>query len=68
MKFKKKRSFSREVGLKQPPLKKASKLPIKKDFFFKNEWNLVFLKLRTCKNFKFNLVCINKTNVVANVE
>lgn len=47
MKFKKKICSLREVGSKQSPLKKASMLLISKYFFFKNEWVLVFLKLRT---------------------
>lgn len=47
MKFKKNSGSSREVGSKQSPLKKASMLPIRKALFFKNEWVLVFLKLRT---------------------
>lgn len=47
MKFKKKISSTGEVGSKQSPLKKASMLSTSKIFFFKNEWVLVFLKLRT---------------------
>lgn len=48
MKFKKKIISPGEVGSKQSPLKKASMLPIRQIIFFKNEWVLVFLKLRTC--------------------
>lgn len=47
MKFKKNITSSREVGSKQLPLKKASMLPSRKLLFFKNEWVLVFLKLKT---------------------
>lgn len=39
--------FDREVGLKQSPLKKASKLPIKKLIRYENECIKNFLKLRT---------------------
>lgn len=47
MKYKKKVSSYGKVGSKQSPLKKASMLPIRKFIFFKNEWILVCLKLRT---------------------
>ena len=47
MKFKKLINSNEEVGSKQSPLKKASMLPIRKALIFKNEWVLVFLKLRT---------------------